>query len=273
MKLLAAYGDKRYAYMVKMARDEGMDAWQIGMDKLGVAGARRISDDEIAEVDTVVMPNPFTKDPSEQVVELLTRLSPGTALILFPFGSVPESIRERHRLIDLGQDEGFVRANAVLTAEGAICCAMLEGEKALCECNCVIVGFGRIGYALNEMLVGLGARVTVAARRDAARRQAVQRGADAVALDEMRQALRLADVVFSTPPEMVMGESELRMINPRALVIDLASPPYGVDLEAAKALGIRAWREPGLPGRYCPESAGRALLRAVQTVQKCGGEI
>ena len=50
---------------------------------------------------------------------------------------------------------------------------------------------------------------------------------------------------------------------PNALIMDLASPPYGVDLHAAWNLGLRAWREPGLPGRYCPESAARALARAI----------
>jgi hypothetical protein len=39
--------------------------------------------------------------------------------------------------------------------------------------------------------------------------------------------------------------------------------PYGIDLRAAWALGIRAWREPGLPGRYCPRSAAAALYRAI----------
>ena len=37
----------------------------------------------------------------------------------------------------------------------------------------------------------------------------------------------------------------------------------GVDLEAAQALNLRAWREPKLPGRYCPYSAARALMRAI----------
>ena len=47
-------------------------------------------------------------------------------------------------------------------------------------------------------------------------------------------------------------------------MIDLASPPYGVDLRAAWRMGLRAWREPGLPGRHCPESAAEALLHAME---------
>ena len=48
-----------------------------------------------------------------------------------------------------------------------------------------------------------------------------------------------------------------------AMIIDLSSAPYGVDLDAAREMSLRAWREPKLPGRYCPFSAARALLRAI----------
>ena len=57
-----------------------------------------------------------------------------------------------------------------------------------------------------------------------------------------------------------------------ALVIDLSSPPYGVDLAACHAQWINAWREPGLPGRYCPRSAGRAMLDALARLMRGGND-
>ena len=45
---------------------------------------------------------------------------------------------------------------------------------------------------------------------------------------------------------------------------------YGIDLRAAWNRGLRAWREPGLPGRYCPQSAARALLSAIERHGKEG---
>lgn len=70
-------------------------------------------------------------------------------------------------------------------------------------------------------------------------------------------------IVFSTPPAHVIGETELRRLDADAIVIDVASAPYGVDFEAAKRIGRRAWLEPKLPGRYCPYSAALALKKAV----------
>ena len=35
---------------------------------------------------------------------------------------------------------------------------------------------------------------------------------------------------------------------------------------AAQEMGLEAWRESGVPGRYCPDSAAEALERAVRAV-------
>ena len=62
---------------------------------------------------------------------------------------------------------------------------------------------------------------------------------------------------------MVLDEDALSGTRGGTLMIDLASVPYGVDLRAAWRRGILAWREPGLPGRYCPRSAAKALAEAI----------
>lgn len=167
------------------------------------------------------------------------------------------------RVIDLWSDESLLMENARLTAEGAVCAAMRAGSKCLRDSRCLVIGWGRIGRALTEILVALGARVTVASRRMAHRHRAIERGAEAVPLCDIAGALPGSEVVFNTAPAMVLDAAALEHVRADALVIDLASPPYGVDLRAAWTRGVRAWREPGLPGRYCPRSAAEALWHAM----------
>ena len=69
---------------------------------------------------------------------------------------------------------------------------------------------------------------------------------------------------FQRRRRRVLDERRLRALDEDAMVIDLSSAPYGVDLDAARRMGVRAWREPGLPGRYCPQSAAEAILRAIE---------
>ena len=60
-----------------------------------------------------------------------------------------------------------------------------------------------------------------------------------------------------------MGEDVLTMVSKDALVMELASAPYGVDIEAAKRIGVHVEIESGIPGRYAPLDAGAALFDAL----------
>ena len=73
-----------------------------------------------------------------------------------------------------------------------------------------------------------------------------------------------ADVIFNTVPAPVLGEEELRHVRLQCVLIDLSSAPYGIDRDAAEALGLKAFLESGLPGRYCPLSAAETLLNYME---------
>ena len=81
-------------------------------------------------------------------------------------------------------------------------------------------------------------------------------------LDRTRESL-FNIIAAECPQAQVLDEAALAAVDAGAELIDLASPPYGFDVDAARALGLNAWREPGLPGRYCPLSAARVLYGAV----------
>lgn len=164
---------------------------------------------------------------------------------------------------DLLKDEEYQCDIAYMTAEGAIAAAMAADGRALRGAECLVIGWGRIGRALTEMLGGLGALVTVLTRRADAKREIESCGAQAGFTAEAAVRLRGKKFVFSTPPAMVLDHKALICADKDSVIVDLASPPYGVDMQAAERLGLRAWREPGLPGRYCPEDAAMAIYCAL----------
>ena len=209
----------------------------------------------LADADAVVTPKPTE--------EILANMNRGAHLILHGGkGGVPADMR----CTDLLEIADFVQQNAVLTAEGAVFAAMQATVGALTGSRCMVVGYGRIGSALAHMLRGLGAQVLAAARRPEIRLQAQKEGMEVCDTREttLADAAALADCVFSTPPTMLLTENVLKRIRQGVPVIDLASPPYGVDLEAAQKLGVHAWRESGVPGRYCPGAAAGLMEAAVE---------
>lgn len=164
---------------------------------------------------------------------------------------------------DLLQDEDYQQKIAWMTAEGAIAAAMGKTGCAINGAECLVIGWGRIGRALAERLIALGGKITVLTRSREKWREIEACGAAAGFTCDAEKRICGKRFVFSTPPVPVVGEKALLNAAKNAVIIDLASPPYGVDVESAKKIGINAWREPGVPGRYCPENAAMAIYESI----------
>lgn len=169
--------------------------------------------------------------------------------------------KEKWKLMNVLEDEGFLLENAQLTAEGAVYKAMQAKKGALCRRECLVVGYGRIGRYLTQMLRGLGSRVTVAARKEKARHAA---GENSVSIEDIPYTIGRMDCVFNTVPSLVITENALEKVKKQALLMELASQPYGVDMAAAERLHVPVQIEGGLPGRYCPMDAARAWLDYIE---------
>lgn len=165
------------------------------------------------------------------------------------------------RVYSVMEDELFQRENALFTAEGSIWKLMEKRKKAICNSRCLIVGFGRIGKALQKILLAMGADVIVAARRKESREAA---GPGSIDMGEIQEIIGKMDVIFNTVPCHVISEESMKMISPNAVVMELASPPYGMDMGLARAMDIQVMIEGGLPARYCPRDAAGAWLRCVE---------
>lgn len=162
-------------------------------------------------------------------------------------------------LVEIVDIDELAILNSIPSAEGALQMAMEASDITIHHSESWILGFGRCGTTLAKDLQGLGAKVTVAARRpvDLARIQVC--GYQAVPFNELALDIRQADFVFNTVPALVLGESILQLTKPDVVIIDIASAPGGVDYSAAERLGRKALLAPSLPGRVAPRTAGQIL--------------
>ena len=158
-------------------------------------------------------------------------------------------------------DEEYLLENAKLTAEGAVFSAMSKLTIALKDAVCMVIGYGRIGKELTNLLRSLSAKVIVAARREESR---IEAGENSVAINDIEYVIKNTDLILNTVPSTILSESSLFNIKQTSFLFELAGKPYGFDIERARAIGIHAYLESGLPGRYCPESAASALFRFIE---------
>lgn len=169
-------------------------------------------------------------------------------------------------VIDYLSREDFCVLNAVPTAEGALQIILEELPVTLFGSDILITGYGRIAKVLARILISLGARVTVCARKYHDISWADINGCSGRHISELKECASECDAVFNTVPEIIFTENILRNMKKECLIIDLASKPGGTDLKAASELGIKTVWALGLPGKAAPVSAGHIIADTVKNI-------
>ena len=116
----------------------------------------------------------------------------------------------------------------------------LDRQKAL------VIGWGRIGKCLAQLLKSIGAQVTVAARKESDRVMLKALGYSA--LDTCNLDTTPYSLIFNTVPQMICPDC----------------PGKGLKIDLASKLGLGGedviWAR-GLPGKDAPESSGELIFQ------------
>jgi len=155
---------------------------------------------------------------------------------------------DEFRKIDLLKDEHYLAQNAALTAHCAVKIAMNQMKITFSGCPVLIIGWGRIGKCLADLLRKLGSDVSIAARKESARAMISALGYDAV--DTAGIDTSGYKVICNTVPAMVCPQ-----YSNQGLVIDLASKK-GIN-------GLAVIWARGLPSKEVPESSGYLIAETI----------
>lgn len=173
-----------------------------------------------------------------------------------------EAFRE-YEICDYMEREDLNLKNSIPTAEGAVQIALEELPVTLSGISVLIVGMGRIGRALAEILKGFGSDVTAAVHNAKGAANARIHGIKSVCTDKMGSDY---DLVFNTVPHIVFDRDLLRRFGEKTLFIDLASKPGGIDFDAAAEFGIKAIWALGLPGKTAPITSGEIIAETISGI-------
>ena len=274
-----AGGDPRQAALAALLADDGHSVHTYALER-GAGTKCERSLDGADRADCVVLPlpaagadgklnTPLSAD-SHELPEVLDALRPGQLVCAGMAGEGLKRMAEERDLVlrDYFAREELAVLNAIPTAEGAIQIAMEELPITLHDARVLVVGCGRLGKALAPRLRALGARVWVSARRYEQRAAAESMGLGSEGVDHLPDWLCSYDLVFNTVPARILGVEELAALKEGALVIDLASRPGGVDMDAAAALGVRVIWALSLPGKVAPVTSGRYIKDTIYHIME-----
>ena len=270
-------GDRRLAFLAELLRRDGHRVCTYALERADLpeeiprAGCLQGC---VYGADCVVLPTPaeaggFLYAPLSaeklRAEELVGALWKGQRLYGGRLGDALCLTALRQGLVveDLLRRPDFAAANAALTAEGAIGVLMAESEKSLWRSRVLVLGWGRIARILTLRLLGLGARVGVAARRADARVTAGAVGAESFSFAELESRIGRFDFIVNTVPARVLSDGALCAAAEDALLLELASAPGGFDRTLAENIGLRAIAAPGLPGRCAPLRSAELMHEAI----------
>lgn len=272
-------GDYRYKILFELLKNDGFN-----VDIFGSACMSDTVRDAIQLIegaDIIIAPIPFSKDGrniflrDEMYIDVYAftcdMAENGVKALIA--GVISDTVRSEAAeknicAYDFFDMEEVAVLNAIPTAEGAVQTAMQESERTLFGSDVLVMGFGRCGKVLANMLKGIGARVSVACRRESDRAYIYSLGLTPVSFDDKLSLGKKYSFVFNTVPAPVIDRKMLDFWDSSTVIIDLAQAPGGTDFSYARELGIKALYCPGLPGRVAPYTAACILKDAVLSIAK-----
>ncbi|MDD6057728.1 MAG: dipicolinate synthase subunit DpsA [Clostridiales bacterium] len=221
----------------------------------------------LAEADMLILPIPVSKVPDQKRLnDILNKsLMQGTLVLGGCFTPEQKAFFEGRDIhfLDFMEDTVVTEENAVATAEGVIAELVNNSPYNIDEAKILVTGYGCCGRAIAVRLKGLGARVTVLARRREARKEAKKDGFYAVDFAFGPEEAMGAAMLVNTVPAPVVTRAMIQELPRDAYILDIASMPGGCDFACAKECGIRADLVLGIPGKYAPKESAHILERAI----------
>ena len=172
-------------------------------------------------------------------------------------GNLNHRALEGVRCLDLLKDPQYLAENAAITAHCAIHYATENLPVTLYGCPVLVLGWGRIGKCLADLLKRIGADITVYARKETDRATLCALGYRVLDTLHSPEVLSQYRVIFNTVPAMLLPKGTL---STKQIKIDLASVP---GIEGTDVIWAR-----GLPNKDAPESSGTLIARTVDRLGK-----
>lgn len=264
MNCIVIPADERQEYLCKYLNKHNCNAYmQTNMD--------------FNKADVIVCPTPLSKNGMYLNCDFYTSfplktfaglLKPGQII----FGAnIPNSFKDECSckgitVVDLFSYENIIWNNAYFTAEGMLGEIISTTKFALRDCNALVLGCGRCGKILCDLLSKLDVNISFYDKYTYAINYGRECGYEFADIGSNDVSLEKFNIVINTIPGMVFTNSHLKSFSSDCVFYDLASKPGGFDKENIGELRLTLHTCPGIPGKYSPKTAGELLAKNIISI-------
>lgn len=163
------------------------------------------------------------------------------------------------------ESEDVTKKNAVPTAEGVIHYLIQSRESTIANSQILVIGYGICGKEIATRLNHLGATVYALVRNHKSEVAAKQDGITPIYIDDLDN--HNFGAVINTVPAQVLTDDHVKKLS-HALLVDIASAPYGFNLALAQTFNKASTILPKIPSKYAIKSSGEILGEFIKNVME-----
>ena len=263
MKLLIIQADNRQIYMTQFLRANHYECT--------VFSPNLFSGDEERQFDAAIFALPTVKNGRinceyevglDMILPLIKKN--GSVFCAMADETFKNAIEESElNFYDFYKREELIVLNASATAQAVLELVLINSNVMLHELKILVTGYGKTGEAIAEILKVNNTRVTVAARKSKDRAKAETKNINAIDFSEIKNTADKFDIVINTVPERVLGWNLLMKFDDRCIFFEVASRPFGIDIEATEKQNKNLIIASSLPGKYVACSAGKFIAQTI----------
>jgi len=154
--------------------------------------------------------------------------------------------------------------NSIPTSEGVLSYLIANRTETIAGSKILVIGYGICGRDLGKRLKALNANVFALVRNLEKELNAYCDGIMPIYLSDLKYPSDF-DVIINTVPMQTLTNDIIDNTK-GVLLIDIASAPYGFDIEYAKKMNDKSAVLPGLPGKFAIKTAGEILGEFIEDI-------
>lgn len=260
MRISVIGGDERQVFLTELLRKDGHDVYDFALGNGGEMGAA-------VSCDLAVLPLPAFRDGYLNAPLSNEKYSKRYIMSnLKEARCVMGGMIDEPGVLDYYKREELTVENAYITAVCTIPLIQDRLKRPLAGLNALVVGHGRIGKFLAEELKNAGCRVTVSARKKLDEAAILREGLSFVNTYKIDSVIENQDIVINTVPHGVINNDVIVKSKASCLFVELASAPFGMDMDFVRKSGRGLVFAPGLPGKAMPLGAAMAIKDTIYNI-------
>lgn len=286
MKALFLGGDKRQLEIINNLKAKNIRIDTLGYKNINVIGTRNleIKDIKVSDYDLIFFPvnglredfNIYSTFTDEKIHITLNFLSKAKESALIFTGVKTGPLKSllaasKKECIALMEDPNIKIENSIPTSEGIIGDLIYNTDHTINNSKIFVIGYGNVGKTLVDKLSALGANICVGVIEKEDYREIKEKKLRCIYTNHfffMEDVIKNSDVIINTVPSPIFKKNELEQINKNTYLIDVSSSPHGIDFKAAEELNINTKLLPGIPGKVAPKTAGKILVKKINSIIK-----